>query len=229
MKSPLVITSFVIAGLLILAGAGYVLGRNPPPAEPLPQDTPPVEQPAPPEESKPTSEPPSPSLEQQAEDFQTAIADVCASGESKEATLVVTETEANNLAAQMLIQVEIPEDISLEINSVHIDFEADNNVVAEIGSVLYGFKVTIKSRAHISVEENKPKVELTDISFGFIPLPQAIKDRAVVYFTQEIDNLLSQLTERTIDCNGTTVGLELKEISVQPGKMTVTVLIRPGM
>lgn len=229
MKSPLVITSFVIAGLLILAGAGYVLGRNPPPAEPLPQDTPPVEQPAPPEESKPTSEPPAPSLEQQAEDFMTAIADVCASGESKEATLVVTETEANNLAAQMLIQVEIPEDISLEINSVHIDFEADNNVVAEIGSVLYGFKVTIKSRAHISVEENKPKVELTDISFGFIPLPQAIKDRAVVYITQEIDNLLSQLTERTIDCNGTTVGLELKEINVQPGKMTVTALIRPGM
>ena len=226
MKSPLVITSFVIAGLLILAGVGYVLGRNPSPAEPPRQVTPPVEQPAPPEESKPTSAPPAPSFEQQVEDFKTAIADVCASGESKEATLVVTETEANNLAAQMLAQAEIPEDISLEINSVHIDFEADNNVVAEIGSVLHGFKVTIKSRAYISVEGGKPKVEVVDISFGFIPLPQAIKDRAVVYFTQEIDNLLSQLTERTIDCNGTTVGLELKEINVQPGKMTVTVIIR---
>lgn len=229
MKSPLVITSFVIAGLLISAGVGYVLGRNPSPAEPPRQVTAPVEQPAPPEESKPTSEPPSPRLEQQAEDFMTAIANVCASGESKEATLVITETEANNLAAQMLAQVEIPEDISLEIKSVHLEFEADNNVAAEIGSVLYGFKVTIKSRAHISVEENKPKVEITDISFGLIPLPQAIKDRAVVYITQEIDNLLRQLTERTIDCNGTTVGLDLEEINVQPGKMTVTVLIRPEM
>lgn len=226
MKSPLVITSFVIAGLLILAGVGYVIGRNLSPAEPPRQVTPPVEQSAPSGESKPTSEPPAPSFEQQAEDFMTAIADVCASGESKEATLVVTETEANNLAAQMLVQVEIPEDIPLEIKSVHLDFETDNNVAAEIDSVLYGFKVTIKSRAHISVEENKPKVEVVDISFGFIPLPQAIKDRVVVYFTQEIDNLLSQLTERTIDCNGTTVGLELKEISVQPGKMTVTVIIR---
>ena len=229
MKSPLVITSFVIAGLLISAGVGYVLGRNSSPAEPPRQVTPSVEQPASPEESKPTSEPSAPSLEQQAEDFMTVIADVCASGESQEAILVVTETEANNLAAQMLAQAEIPEDISLEINSIHIEFEADNNVAAEIGSVLYGFKVTIKSRAHVGVEGGKPKVEVTDISFGFIPLPQTIKDRVVVYITQEIDNLLSQLTERTIDCNGTTVGLELKEISVQPGKMTVTVLIRPGM
>ena len=229
MKSPLVITSFVIAGLLILAGVGYVLGRNPSPAEPPRQVIPPVEQPAQPEESKPTSEPPSPSLEQHVEDFITAIADVCASGESKEATLVVTETEANNQAAQMLAQAEIPEDISLEITSVHIDFEADNNVVAEIGSVLYGFKVTIKSRAHVGVEGGKPQVEVTDVSFGFIPLPQEIKDRAVVYITQEIDNLLRQLTERTIDCNGTTIGLELKEINVQPDKMTITVLIRTGM
>lgn len=228
MKSPLVITSFVIAGLLILAGVGYVLGRNPPPTEPPPQDTPPVEQPAPPGESKPTSEQPALSFEQQLEDLKTAIADVCDTGESQEVTLVVTETEANNLAAQMLSQAEIPEDIPLEINSVHIDFEADNNVVAEIGGVLYGFKVTIKSRAQVSVENGKPKVEVADINFGFIPLPQSIKDRVIVYITQEIDNLLSRMTETTVECNGT-VGLEFQDINVQQDKMTITVIIRPIM
>jgi len=71
-------------------------------------------------------------------------------------------------------------------------------------------------------------VEVTEINFGFIPLPQAIKDRIVVYITQEIDNSLSQLTETTIDCDGT-IGVEFRDINVQPTKMTVTVVIRPRM
>ena len=227
MKSPLVITGFVIAGLLILAGAGYLVFRNLSLPEPPQQDTPSVEQPAPPAETKPESEPPASSVEQQVEDLKTALADVCATGESKEITLVVTEAEANDLAAQMLAQVEVPEDIPLEIRGVHIDFEADNNVIAEIESAAYGFQFTIKSRAQVSVESGKAKVKITDVSFGLIPLPQSIKDRIVVYITQEIENLLNRITETSISCNGTTVGLEFKDINVQPNKMTATVILSP--
>ena len=227
-KSPLIITSFVIAGLLILAGVAYFLIHNPSPVESPQPVTPSVEQPAPSGESQPAPEPPALSLEQQLEDFKTAIAEVCATGESKEITLVVTETEANNLAAPMLAQAEIPEDIPLEIRSVHLDFEADNNVLVEIGGVIYGFGVTIKSRAQVGVEGGKPKVEVTDVSFGFVPLPRQVKDRIVAYITQAIDNLLSQLTETTIDCNGA-VDLEFRDINVQLSKMTVTVIIRLRM
>lgn len=228
MKSPLVITSFVIAVLLILAGVSYSLVRNPALTEPPQQDMPPMEQPAPPKESKPPSEQPALSFEQQVEDLKKAIAEVCATGESKEVTLVVTETEANNLAAQMLTQAEIPEDIPLEIKSVHIDFESDNSVITEIKSATYGVTVTVKLRAQVSVERGKPEVKVTDVSFGFVPLPQSIKDRIVVYITQKIDDLLSQTTETAIGCNGT-VGLEFKDINVQQTQMTVTVIIRPRM
>ena len=226
MKSPLVVISVIGAVLVILIGVAYLLLRAPSPTEPPEQVTPPAEQPSPPGESKPASEQPALSLEQQMEDFKTAIAEVCATGESKEVTLVITEAEANNLAAQMLAQAKIPEDLPLEIRSVNLDFEADNNVAAEIGGVAYGFKVTIKSRAQVGVEGGKPKVEVTEINFGFIPLPQAIKDKIIVYITQEIENSLSQLTETTIDCDGT-IGLEFQDITVQPSKMTVTVMIRP--
>jgi len=229
MKSPLVITSLVIAGLLILAGVSYFLFHSPSPTEPPPQDTPPAEQPSPPKESKPIPEQPALSFEQQIEDLKIAIASVCATGESKEVTLVVTETEVNDQATKLLTQVEVPEDIPLEIKSVHINFEANDSVIAEIKSDAYGFELTIKLRAQVSVEEGKPKVEVTDVSFGFIPLPQSIKDRIVVYITQEIEDLLSRMTETAISCNGTTVSLEFKDINVQQTKMTVTVIIKPTM
>lgn len=229
MKSPLVITSFAIAGLLILAGVSYFLVRGFSLPGPPPRDTPLIEQPAPPGESKPTPEQPALSLEQQVEDLKTAIAGVCDTGESKEVTLVVTETEANALAAQMLAQAKIPEDIPLEISSVHIDFEAGNSIITEIKSVASGFiKVTVRVKAQVGVEAGKPKVEVTDVSFGFVPLPQSIKDRIIGYITQEVDDLLSRMTETAIDCDGT-VGLEFKDISVQQTKMTVTVIIRPRM
>ena len=228
MKSPLVVISVIGVVLVILAGVAYLFLPAPSPTGPPEQVTPPVEQSVPPGESKPASEQPALSLEEQMEDFKTAMADVCAAGERKEVTLVITEAEANNLTAQMLTRAEMPEDLPLEIRGVHLDFETDNNLAAEIGGVVYGFGVTIKSRVQVGVEGGKPRVKVTEINFGFIPLPQAIKDRIVVYITQEIDNSLSQLTETTIDCDGT-ISVEFQDINVQPTKMTVTVVIRPRM
>lgn len=228
MKNPLIIISVISAVLVISAGVAYFIFRSSAPAEPPRQVTPPpVEQSAPPAESEPAVEPPTLSFEQQVEELTAAIAAVCASGESQEFTLVITETEINDLAAQRITQIDIPEDIPLEIRSVHLDFETNNSVAAEIGGVVYGIGATIKSKAKISVDGGKPAVEIVDISFGFIPLPQSIKDRITVYITQEIDNLFSQLTETTVDCNGTTIGLELEEIDIGPSKMAVTVTIKP--
>ena len=199
--------------MLILAGVGYSLLGNPFPTESPPQGTASTEQASLSEDIQPA-----PSFEQEIEKLQAAIADVTATGESREVTLVLTETEANNQAARLLAQVEIPEDIPLEIESVHIDFREDNNIVTEIRGVAYGFEVTIKVKAKVSIEEGKPVVEVTNASLG--------KNEIAVFITQAMDNLLSQLTGTETGDNGK-VDLEFTDISVQESKVTITVIIRP--
>ncbi len=234
MKSPLVIISITVAALLIIAGAGYfILSNLSPPEPPTPspaaaEPPPPPSESAPPEPPAPVkeSEPPAPSFEEKIEDFIKAMADVSASGESKEVTLVLTEAEINQQAAMVLAQAEIPEDIPLEIKSVHLDLQADNNLVNEVETVTYGFEVTIKVKTKVGIKEGKPDVEITDVSFGFIPLPAAVKDKIVDFLKQKIDDSLVQLTETGIGGNGK-VDLEFKDINVQEEDITITVIIKP--
>ena len=234
MKSPLVITSITVAALLIIAGVGYfILSNLSPPEPPTPspaaaEPPPPPSESAPPEPPAPVkeSEPPAPSFEEKIEDFIKAMADVSASGESKEVTLVLTEAEVNQQAAMVLAQAEIPEDIPLEIKSVHLDLQADNNLVNEVETVTYGFEVTIKVKTKVGIKEGKPDVEITDVSFGFIPLPAAVKDKIVDFLKQKIDDSLVQLTETGIGGNGK-VDLEFKDINVQEEDITITVIIKP--
>lgn len=240
MKNSKVIIITVVAVLFILASVGYFLLSSPPPAEsaqlgatstepPAPpgESTPSIEPSAPPPESKPPSGQPLLSFEQKLENLREAIADVCATGESREVTLVFTETEANNQAAKRLAQAEIPEDIPLEVSSVHIDFQTDNNLLTEAKTVAYGFiKFTIKIKAQVDIEEGKPRVEVTRVSFGFVPLPKPLEDRITGLITQQIDDLLSQITGAETGCNGK-VNLELKDISIQESTATIIVLIKP--
>ncbi|MEE8619128.1 MAG: hypothetical protein V3S84_03260 [Dehalococcoidales bacterium] len=215
----------VVSVSFFLAGAGYILFSSPPQPElPQPSVTP-TEQPAPPKEAKPSPEQPPLSFEQKVEKVREAIDNVCATGGSREVTLVFTETEANDQAAKLLATAEIPADIPLEVESVYIDFQSDNNVLVEVKSVIYdGPKVTIKVTTHISVEEGKPKVDITKVSFGFLPLPKPLKDRITGLITQEIDDLLNQMTEAGIGCNGK-VDFKFKDISIQGEKSTITVVI----
>ncbi len=225
MIKPQIIIVAVGGVLFFLVGAGYILFSSPPqPESPQPSGTS-TEQPAPPKEAKPSPEQPPLSFDQKMEKVREAMADVCATGGSREVTLVFTETEANDQVAKLIVQAEIPADIPLEVESAHIDFQSDNNVLAEAKSVIYdGPKVTIKVTAHISIEEGKPKVDITKVSFGFIPLPKPLKDRITALITQKIDDSLNQMTEAGIGCNGK-VDFKFKDISIQQEKLTVTVVI----
>jgi len=227
MKRPLVIISIAAVVLLILAGAGYFVWSNLFPPEPPPPGATLTAPPPPPKESKPPPpKKPAPGLEEKVENFMQAIADVSATGKSKEVTLVFTEAEVNDQAAMLLTQVEIPGDIPLEIKGVHIDFQTDNNLVTEVETATYGFEVTIKVKTKVGVKEGKPDVEITDVSFGFIPLPETLKDRIVDFLKQKIDDSLVQLTETGIGGNGK-VNLEFKDINIQEEEMTITVIIKP--
>ncbi|MFC2001166.1 hypothetical protein ACFLUZ_01525 [Chloroflexota bacterium] len=242
MKSPLIlIISAVVAVLLILAGIDYFI-LNPPSKEP-----PPAEVPAPPRETKPPTVPPTPviesktpteppapavasetpatppplSLEQNMEKLGNAIADVSATGENQEVTLVLTEAEANEKAADLLTKAELPEDLPLEIKNVHIDFQTGNNLITEIEAVVYGFtgKITVKS--HVSIEDGKPAVEVTDV--GVPPLP-GVKDMVSDLISQKIGALLDQLTGLGGN-EGVTV--EYQDIDIQEGEATITLLVKP--
>ncbi len=228
MKSPPVIIGIVAGALLIIAGVSYVMLSVPSlPEVPPAEHPPPGTMIAPPRESKPLSELPL-SFEQKIAGIKKAIADVGATGGSEQVTLVFTETEANNQAARLLTTIEIPADIPLAIESVHVDFQSDNSVLTEARSVIYDtFRTTIKIKAQVSIEEGKPKVEITKVNFGFIPLPRALKDRIAGLVTAGVDDLQRQLIEGATGGDGK-VDLEFTDITIQEEEATIAVTIRPG-
>ena len=239
MKSPLVIISITVAALLIIAGAGYfILSAFSPPEPPTPgapvtqPSPPPKENTPPPEpavqgiENEPPTKQPIPSFEEKIENFKQAIADVYASGESKEVTLVFTEAEINQQAGKRVTQFGVPGDIPLEVKSVHIDLQTDNNLVTEVGATSYGIEVTIDIKTKVGVKEGKPSVEVTDISSGNPLLDAVLKDKFIELITQNTDDLLVQLIESETGSSGK-VDLEFTDITIQQEEMTFTIMIKP--
>jgi len=208
---------------LVLAGVVYILIGNPFSSAPTPEETAP---PAPVAEPPPPK-PPAPGIEEKVADFGQAVADVSATGESREVTFVFTEAEVNQQAATVLTQVQIPEDIPVTVKGVYVDLQRDNNILTEVETVTYGVKVTIKVKTRVGISDGQPEVEVTDINFGFVPLPETIKDRITDLIVQQLDTLMVQLTGEAIGDDGK-VELEFKEINIQEEKITTTVIIKPG-
>ncbi len=238
MKSPLVIISITVAALLIIVGVGYFILNNlsppepPPPSAPVTEPPPPPKESAPPEppapvkESEPPAKPPAPSFEEKIENFKQAIADVYASGASKEVTLVLTEAEINQQAGKRVTQFEMPGDIPLEVKSVHIDLQTDNNLVTKVGATSYGIEVTIDIKTKVGVKEGKPSVEVTDISSGNPLLDAVLKDKFIELIAQNTGDLLVQLIEGETGGAGK-VDLVFTDINIQQEQMTFTIIIKP--
>jgi len=231
----------ITAIVLVLIGGGYFVVSNFFTSEPPPEDETPTELPAPPappappeeslpspptlpKESAPPPEPSAQSVEEKVAEFGQTVADVYASGESQQVTLVFTEDEVNDQAAVMIAQTEIPEDIPLEIKSINIDLQPDNNLLVEAKTTILGFGVTLKATSQVSIRDGKPKVDITKVSFGALPIPGAIKDTVVKFITQRTNELMVQLTRATAGGDG--IDLEFKEITTQEDKVTITVLVK---
>jgi len=180
-----------------------------------------------PPENNPVTEETDVTLEENIENLMKAIADVCAGGEAREVTLVFSEKEANEQAAELIAQTEIPEDIPLEIKNIRIDFQPGNSVLAEIETVAMGFlQATVKVKSQVGIAEGKPTVAVTEINFGIIPLPDSLKDRIADLVKERIEDLLNQLTETGLGCDGE-VALAYKDIDIQEEEATITVLVYP--
>jgi len=240
MKGQLFIIGSVMA-VIILAGAGSILfardsapPQTPPPTPPastLPvsqsatvRETAPAPQPAP--QTSPQQQPPL-TFEEKIERLKQAITDACHTSKSRQLTLSFTEAETNEQATKFLTRLTLPEDIPLEVESIQIDFQADNNAAAEVKSVISGwFKATIKAKSHVSIKDGKPDVELTKVSFGIVPLPKAARDKIIGLVPQKIEALLYYLAETESECQGK-VNLEFTGITIQETEATVSVTARP--
>jgi len=225
-----------IISMFALVGVGYIILSKPftkesPAPEALPptplttEAAAPAEPLAAPENITPPAQKSAPNFEDKLARFRQTITDVATTGGSQQITLVFTEAEVNEQAAKVLAQTEIPEDIPLEVNSIHIDLQPGNNLLTEAKTGVLGLGVTLKAKTHVSLKEGKPEITVSDVSFGLVRLSGAVKDKIVAFIVQKTDDVLGQLTGVALSDKGE-VDLEFKEVNVQEENITITVLIK---
>lgn len=226
-----VITAAVV---LVLITAGFIyFTRSKPPASPPATQTPLPTASKPTQSATPTSQPPptqTPStLEQNITSLEQAINNIATTGQSQEVTLTITESEANVQAAAMLTSATMPPDVPLEIKGVKIDFKPGNIILAEIDTVLHAvisLSVKVNVQMQVGIQAGKPTASVTDVSFtGSSLLPPSAKDQITSLITQQIDQLITQLT--TAELAGGKVVLEYTKINIQETSAAVTVLVKP--
>jgi hypothetical protein len=224
MKIFLLIIGGIAALSLITIGIFYVIGHDTPAAEAPPPTTPTTEPPGPKEGPVPPPPDEAP-IETGIDGLSNVIAEAYATGEPTEVVITITETEANNEAAELLPTIEIPADIPLEIESIHLDLQPDNIVLVEAQSTLFGqLGTTIRATTQLSIVEGKPRVEITKVSFGFVPVPQSLKDRIISLVNEEIDEFIAQLVTTGTGGSGE-VSLEFRDISIRQDDLTVAAVI----
>ncbi len=216
----LILLPVIIAALLILGGGGYFLVRNIQSPEPSPPPPAPAATQPPPAKTAP--EPTPPSFEDKVTDFSQAVAEVAATGESREVTLTFTEAEVNEQAGKIMTQMEIPADIPLEIKGVSIDLQPGNNLLTVADTTILGFSAKLKVNTGVSIREGRPDISINDISFGMIPVPGTVKDKIVALIGQQTDRMLVALTEAG---TGGGVDFEFIDITIDEDMLSVTVLI----
>ena len=65
---------------------------------------------------------------------------------------------------------------------------------------------------------------MTDVNFGFVPLPKAIKESITGLIQQKTEDIFDQMTRSEL---GAEVELEFKNIDIQEEEAIITLLIKP--
>lgn len=160
------------------------------------------------------------SFEQTIDKMRQSIAEVSTTGTAREITATFTEAEANEQANKLLTQAK---DIPLEIKSVRIDFQPNNNLLTEIEAASFSVKIKVKSK--VGTKNGKPVIEVTDINLGIFPLPDSMKQSLADLFRQKTEELLAQLS--TGGLGDGKIDLVLTDIRTREQDVTVTMLIKP--
>ncbi|MFA5317360.1 MAG: hypothetical protein WC369_08070 [Dehalococcoidales bacterium] len=164
-------------------------------------------------------------FDQKVEGLKQVASEVCATGQSREVRLVFSEEEANQKAAELLAGNEIETDIPLEVIGVKVYFLDDNRVLAEVKASIASLKPTIKVETSVSLKDGEPEVEITRMSFGFIPLPGAVKEKLSLVARQQIDSIISSYRGEQMGCDGR-IKLEFNDIEIKQAEASVTLTVR---
>lgn len=222
----LILLPVIIAVLLILGGGGYFLARSiwfpePPPAPEPVQPPSPAPAAVPPPPAEPAPESPLPSLEDQVTGFRQAVAEVVATGESREVILTFTEAEITEQIDKIMTRMEIPADIPLEIKGARIDLQPGNKMLTVADTTILGFDAKLKVNTGVGIRDGRPDISVNDISFGMIPVPGAVKEKITALISQQTDQMLVALTEA--ETGG--VDLEFIDMTTDEDTLSITVLV----
>lgn len=151
---------------------------------------------------KPTDEAAA-SLDDKIEALEQEI-DEAAVGE--ELTLELTEEEATSKLDRLARDGEL----SVEMEYIQVYFS--DGIVQAFARVDMGIDVQVALQANIEVKDGKPDVIIESLNLGKIPIPKAL-----------IDSIMTAL-ERALEERWDDLHLELQEVDIEPGEITITLV-----
>lgn len=207
--------------LLVLTAAGLrwlIQGRDSgPPSETPPSTT---------LLTKPSDQSPPPSLDELIAGLQQDVAAAGATGQPIEATLTITEAEANSVVAPRLLKMELPADLPLEPENLHFDFQP-GTVLTKVTGTAYGIPVTAEIAAQVNIVEGRPKIAVTDVELGWLPLPQSVKDELAGLITARVAEIQNEVIDQEMATIVGEADWSITSLTIQEEKATVTLLIVP--
>jgi len=150
------------------------------------------------------------SFDQKLDTLENQIAAAVASGESKQVSLVITESEINSKLVQMLAEGELS-----SFKRVLINF-GDGYFLTYAVVNTPGIDAKTGSMGRVEIIESKPKVVIDEFNLGKLPLPKSV-DRRV----EQLMNIVVSLQLPEVSLNITGVEIKNHELTVTGTTKTI--------
>jgi len=143
------------------------------------------------------------SFDQKLDTLESQITAAVSAGESKQVSLVITESEINSKLVQMLAEGELS-----QLKRVLINLGDGYFLIYAVVDTP-GIDAKTGSMGRVEIIEGKPKVVIDEFNVGKLPLPQSIKERA-----EQLMNIIVSLQLPEVSLNITGVEIKNHELTV---------------
>ena len=143
------------------------------------------------------------SFDQKLDTLESQITAAVSAGESKQVSLVITESEINSKLVQMLAEGELS-----QLKRVLINLGDGYFLIYAVVDTP-GIDAKTGSMGRVEIIEGKPKVVIDEFNVGKLPLPQSIKERA-----EQLMNIIVSLQLPEMSPDITSVEIKNHELTV---------------
>ena len=143
------------------------------------------------------------SFDQKLDTLESQITAAVSAGESKQVSLVITESEINSKLVQMLAEGELS-----QLKRVLINLGDGYFLIYAVVDTP-GIDAKTGSMGRVEIIEGKPKVVIDEFNVGKLPLPQSIKERV-----EQLMNIIVSLQLPEVSLNITGVEIKNHELTV---------------